>query len=146
VALVVAALPIYLYVTPMFNLTFAEHAPLFLVITAVSSIFITIGYEKVARAKMSELILERDLEITPETYAKTKKQEGQQGKMQEKETLIRSSEMEAAAYVQMEGAGFRWMEPAIGRKACGLPLINIASTTLYRASFTRVLAFIRSVA
>ena len=89
VAFVVAVLPVYLYVTPMFDLQLSVHAPYFLVVTAVASLSLTFAYEKEARSKMLKLIKERNLDEPLKKGTSADEQ---------KEALMQSTEMEAAAY------------------------------------------------
>lgn len=54
-ATAVSALPIYLYTSPMFDLTFEEHAVYFGVVTLVAAVFLTLAYSKTAEKEVRRL-------------------------------------------------------------------------------------------
>jgi len=60
-AFVTSSIPIYLYLTPMFDLTVEEHGVMFALVTLISTGCLAVSYNQIAVAKKVNLLQKRDL-------------------------------------------------------------------------------------
>lgn len=58
-ALLVAALPIYLFISPMFDMSFKEDGSTFAIVTILTAIFLALSYAKVANRSLTMCMKKR---------------------------------------------------------------------------------------
>jgi len=87
-ALLVAALPIYLFISPMFDMNLIEDGMTFAIVTMIAAAFLTMSYAKVANKSLTGFMKKR---TPPSAGGKTQKD-------QLKASFARNCKVESMAY------------------------------------------------